>query len=100
MPGTHACVARWDEVFGTLGPEQVFQIGSTQLRISEDLRKKTRADRFTGVDRNRRYAAIRVAQEMMAATGSGNFEARTFQRRNQVLPIDPKAWIHEAMRTR
>ena len=92
--------ARWNEVLGTLLSEQYFEIASGQLHVSHDLRNKAGADHFAGVDRHRSHATIWVAQKVMAASGASNFESRTFQCRNQVLSVDPKAWCHEAMRTR
>jgi hypothetical protein len=91
---------RWNEVLGSLPPEQLFKFASGELCVSQDLRQKARPNRFACVNGHCRHSAIRMAQKTVTTSCSCDLESGTLQRRDEIFSFDPQTRGHEATRTR
>jgi hypothetical protein len=70
------------------------------LAVSENLSKETAANRLAAVDGNNGAAAIRMAEEVMAAFDANEIESKTTQRLDDVGAGDCGKSAHAMTATR
>jgi hypothetical protein len=74
--------------------QQRGEVISVDFAIAEDCRQKARADGLAGMDGYDRCAAVRMAQEVVAALDPCDLEARLPQGGNDLSAGDPRKASH------